>query len=100
MIHSLIDSNEFIVGDDDDLYFILKEKKFIFQKWKVPKYQIKDMRQEKMKNDPVNMINQSMIVYRNMIDKFLSDIRHGGGATTFTSVLFEYFLSSLPYFTL
>lgn len=42
-------------------------------------------RQEKMKNDPVNMINQSMIVYRNMIDKFLSDIRHGGGATTFTS---------------
>ena len=42
-------------------------------------------RQEKIKNDPVNMINQSMIVFRNMIDKFLSDIRRGGGATTFTS---------------
>ncbi|KAH9510660.1 hypothetical protein DERF_009170, partial [Dermatophagoides farinae] len=49
------------------------------------KYQIKDMRQEKIKNDPVNMINQSMIVFRNMIDKFLSDVRHIGGATTFTS---------------
>ncbi|KAH9511274.1 hypothetical protein DERF_009742 [Dermatophagoides farinae] len=70
---------------------------------RVQKYQIKDhkygvnfeffllsilklsQRQEKIKNDPVNMINQSMIVFRNMIDKFLSDIRHGGGATTFTS---------------